>query len=181
MDDTFPVLTESQLNRVIQSCGDFQQALSALTFLLDECSFSSEHSRAEIRKFRCYEDAAIVAFARPFEVSRGRIILGLRATGVQLSPSDQELKSKIIDLRRKVVAHSDDDSMHFKISTTGPIGDSAVTMPILLFNESLRLDLAEVQELHALLRKLVHGLANLLFLIAQRQPERLNLYKLPVG
>jgi hypothetical protein len=112
-----PDLTDAQLTRVIQACGDFQQALSALTFLSEECDYAATYSTAELRKFQCYENAAIVAFARPFEVSRGRAVLGLRAIGVRLTSSEEHLKNKIIELRRKVVAHSDDERMHFKIST----------------------------------------------------------------
>lgn len=176
-----PALTDEQLTRVIQSCGDFQQALSALTFLSEECDYSVAYSTAELRKFQCYENTAIVAFARPFEASRGRIVLGLRAVRVQLSTAEQRLQSKIIDLRRKVVAHSDDERMHFKISTLQPFEDSPVALPVLLFHESLRLDPSEAEALQALLRKLVRGLAETIFALAQRQPERLNVYKLPAS
>ena len=180
MDNPTPDLTDAQLTRVIQSCGDFQQALSALTFLSEECDYAAKYSTAELRKFQCYENAAIVAFARPFEVARGHTALGLRAVGVQSNGAEEQLKSKVIGLRRKVVAHSDDERMHFKISTMQPFQDSPITLPVLLFQESLRLDPTEVQELQALLRKLVHGLAERLFALAQSQPERLNVYKLPV-
>jgi len=174
-------LTDAQLTRAIQSCGDFQQALSALTFLLEECDYSVKYSTAALRKFQCYENAAIIAFARPFEVSRGRTVLGTRAAGVRLSGPEEQLKSKIIDLRRKVVAHSDDELMHFRISTLQPFEDSAVALPVLQFHESLRLDPTDVVELQALLRKLVRGLTEMLFALAQTQPERLNVHKLPVS
>ena len=181
MNNLTPDLTDAQLNRVIQSCGDFQQSLSALTFLSEECDYAARYSTAELRKFQCYENTAIVAFARPFEAARGRIVLGLRAVGVRLNAAEEQLKSKIIGLRRKVVAHSDDERMHFKISTMQPFQDSPVTLPILLFQESLRLESNEVEELQTLLCKLVRGLAESLFALAQSQPERLNVYKLPVA
>lgn len=172
-------LTDTQLARIIQSCGDFQQALSALTFLLEECDYAASYSRTELRKFQCYENAAVVAFARPFEVSRGRTALGLRAVGVQLNAAEEQLKCKIINLRRKVVAHSDEERFHFKISTVHPFEDSPVALPVLLFQETLRLDPAEVEELQALLRKLIRGVGKTVFSIAQSQPERLNVYKMP--
>lgn len=174
-----PDLTDAQLTRVIQACGDFQQALSALTFLSEECDYAATYSTAELRKFQCYENAAVVAFARPFEVSRGRTVLGLRAIGVRLSSTEERLKGKVIELRRKVVAHSDDERMHFKISTVQPFEDFPVSLPVLLFQESLRLDPADIEELQALLRKLVRGIAETLFALAQSQPARLNIYKLP--
>lgn len=181
MDYPTPDLTDAQLTRAIQSCGDFQQALSALTFLLEECDYATKYSTAELRRFQCYENTAIVAFARPFEVSRGRTAIGLRAVGVRLDSSEEQLKSKLVDLRRKVVAHSDDERMHFKISTLQPFEDSSVALPVLLFQETLHLDPSEVKELQALLRKLVRGLTQTLFVLAQSQPERLNVYKQPVS
>ena len=181
MDNPTPDLTDAQLIRVIQSCGDFQQALSALTFLLEECDYAAKYSTVELRKFQCYENAAIIAFARPFEAARGRTVLGLRAVGVRLNASEEQIKSKIIGLRRKVVAHSDDERMHFKISTMRPLEDSPITLPVLLFQESLRLEPNEVEELQTLLRKIIRGLAESLFALAQSQPERLNVYKLPVA
>lgn len=177
MDRPVPDLTDTQLIRVIQSCGDFQQALSALTFLLEECDYAAKYSVVELRKFQCYENSAIVAFARPFEVSRGRTALGLRAVGVRLNAAEEQLKNEVIDLRRKVVAHSDEERMHFKISTNQPFEDSPITLPVLLFQESLRLESSEAEELVALLRKLIRALSETIFAIAQRQPERLNVYK----
>lgn len=179
MDRPVPDLTDTQLIRLIQSCGDFQQALSALTFLLDECDYAAKYSVVELRKFQCYENSAIVAFARPFEVSRGRTALGLRAIGLQLNADEEQLKNEVIDLRRKVVAHSDEERMHFKISTIQPFEDSPASLPTLLFQESLRLESRETEELVALLRKLIRALSETIFAIAQIQPERLNVYKAP--
>ena len=179
MDSPHPNLTDTQLTRIIQSCGDFQQALSALTFLVEECDYTAKYSRVELRKFQCYENAAIVAFARPFEVSRGRTSLGLRAVGVRLDAAEEQLKDRIIDLRRKVIAHSDEERMHFKISTTQPIDDSLVALPVLVFQESLRLDPVVVEDFQSLIYKLIHGLSATIFAIAQSHPERLNFYKIP--
>lgn len=172
-------LTDAQLIRAIQSCGDFQQALSALTFLVDDCDYAVKYSTEELRRFQCYENAAIVAFARPFEVSRGRSALGLRAVGIRLSAAEERLKGRVIALRRKVVAHSDEELMHFKISAERPFEDSPIALPLLIFQEFLRLDAVEVQEMQDVLRKLVRGLAKMIFALAQSEPDRLNIYKLP--
>jgi hypothetical protein len=174
-------LTNAQLFRIIQSIGDFQQAQSALTFLLGECDHTAKYTSVELRKFLCYESAAIVAFARPFEVSHGRVVLGLRAVGVRLDTAEEQLKSKIVGLRRKVIAHSDDECMHFKISTLQALEDSPVALPVLLFQESLRLERAEVKDAQALLRKLLRGLTETIFVLAQSHPERLNVYKQPIN
>jgi len=55
---------------IIYSAWDFQQALSALTFLLEECDFDEQYSRIQLRKFRCFETTTIVSFSRPFKVAR---------------------------------------------------------------------------------------------------------------
>ena len=140
VNSSVPDLTDAQLMRLIQSCGDFQQALSALTFLFEECDYAGKYSVPHLRKFRCYESAAIIAFSRPFDSSRGRTALGLRAVGVQLSAEEKVLKSKVVELRNRVIAHSDEESMHFKISTIEPVEGSGHQLPILLFQEALRLE-----------------------------------------
>jgi hypothetical protein len=50
---------------------DFQQALSAATFLLEEVDHSTKYPLAEIRRFRCYETAMVIAYARPFSKRKG--------------------------------------------------------------------------------------------------------------
>jgi hypothetical protein len=71
-------LSDAQLQRIIYSLWDFQQALSAITFLLEECDFGAKYHFVELRKFRCYETNIIVSFTRPFETSRGHTSLGLK-------------------------------------------------------------------------------------------------------
>ena len=48
-------LTDSQLRRLVYSAWDFQQALSALTFLIEDCDYDRLHNVLELRRFRCYE------------------------------------------------------------------------------------------------------------------------------
>ena len=42
-------LTDGQLQRLIYSTWDFQQALSALTFLMEECDLEARYNRVELR------------------------------------------------------------------------------------------------------------------------------------
>ena len=179
MTSPLHALTEDQLHRVIYSSWDFQQALSALTFLVDECDFDETYTRPQLRKFRCYETSAIISFARPFENARGRDTLGLRALGVELSAGERLLKDRLLSLRRKVIAYSDDEFMHFKGSVVQPIEDSPLVMPAIFFQESLHLDQEEVQAFIALLTKFVRAISTKLFELAQVQPERLDIYKSP--
>lgn len=106
-------------------------------------------------------------------------MLVLRDVGVQLDPIEKRIKKKVVELRQKVIAHSDDERMHFRISTTQPFSDSPASLPVLMFNESLRLNEEEVNALRSLLRKLILGLSKSLYALAQMQPERLNFYKTP--
>jgi hypothetical protein len=172
-------LTEGQLHRLIYSTWDFQQALSALTFLMEECDFEARYNPVELRKFRCYESNLIISFARPFEPSRGQTTLGLRAIGLQLTPEEIELKDAMLSLRRKIIAHSDEQLMHFRASTYQPLEDSPFTLPQLQFIESLYIKETQCRPLEALLRKLIAGICKALFALAQAEPKRLNLYKQP--
>lgn len=179
MSEALSNLTDSQLHRLIYSNWDFQQALSALTFLMEECNFQAQYGRIELRKFRCYESSLIISFARPFEPSRGQTTLGLRNIGVQLDSQEIALKETMLNLRRKVIAHSDDAPMHFRGSTHRPLEDSPISMPLFQYVESLHIEEAHCRPLETLLRKLTCSISTALFSLAQSAPDRLNFYKQP--
>jgi hypothetical protein len=146
---------------------------------MEECDFEARYNPVELRKFRCYESNLIISFARPFEPSRGQTTLGLRAIGLQLTPEEIELKDAMLSLRRKIIAHSDEQLMHFRASTYQPLEDSPFTLPQLQFIESLYIKETQCRPLEALLRKLIAGICKALFALAQAEPKRLNLYKQP--
>ncbi len=54
---------EQRRLRLLYSIHDLELALSAIVFL-GECDPDERYDRAAIRRFRCYETAAIVAYAR---------------------------------------------------------------------------------------------------------------------
>ena len=62
-----------QLMRLAMSARDFRHALSAATFLTEECDWIKSYSNAESRKFHCYETTMVVAYGRPFVQSRGQV------------------------------------------------------------------------------------------------------------
>ncbi|ODN67404.1 hypothetical protein [Methylophaga muralis] len=171
-------LTEAQLDRVIYSLWDFQQALSALTFLLEECEYKEKYSRVELRRFKCFEATAIISFARPFVTSRGKTTLGLNSLGIQLSKKQKELRDKLIYIRKTIVAHSDEEEMHFR-SHTFDISDFDAKMAHFQFDEGLHLSEADVWKFVELLHFLKDGIFKRLFNLAQHQPEMLNKYKQP--
>lgn len=95
----------------------FQQALSALTFLLEECDFESKYDKIKLRRFRCYESTVIIAMSRPIETTKGDVTIGFRALGIKHSQDEKALLARISKLRNKVIAHSISEEMHFRIDT----------------------------------------------------------------
>lgn len=170
-------ITEQQLTRAIYSLWDFQQALSALTFLLEDCEFEEKYDKVTLRRFRCYESNLIISMARPFETTRGGTTIGLKALGIQILDSEKALVEKVLDLRRKIIAHSAEEEMHFRVSTF-PV-DGEMKFPHFQFNEGLHLEKKELLELEIFLRKLMSGMAHFFFKVAQENPEMLNKYKQP--
>lgn len=171
-------ITEQQLVRAIYSTWDFQQALSALTFLLEDCDFGRSYDKVSLRRFRCYESALIVSMARPFEITRSGTTIGLRALGIFLSDDEKALVSKVLDLRRKIVAHSAEEKMHFR-STTFSVMDGDFNFPHFQFNERLHLEEYELRRLEVFLKRLKGKLAEFFFEVAQARPELLEKYREP--
>ncbi len=99
--------------RMLSALGDFQLALSAADFI-QEADENEKYNHVALRRFRCYEHTAIVAYARPFSQSKGKTPkLSLKMCGVTLTPKEQALHDRVIDLRNKLVAHSDTEMMNF--------------------------------------------------------------------
>ena len=171
-------LNERQLTRAIYSLWDFQQALSGLTFLLEDCDYSKSYTAIELRRFRCYEATVIISMARPFEKSRNGTTLNLGALGIRLDQAEKRLIDRVMLLRRKIVAHSDEDEMHFRASTF-PVLEGEFNFPRLQFDETLYLDEADLRGLELLLRKLKHDLAAYFFKLAQEDPGFLEKHKTP--
>lgn len=172
-------LTDSQLLRLIYSRWDFQQALSALTFLIEDCDFSARYEVVRLRRFRCFETSAIIAFCRPFEPGRGQTVVGLRAIGLRLTKDEDYLRKKLLTLRRQVIAHSDEEEMHFIGEVVQPLDDVPIHVPNFEFVEGLHLSEEEAHELEHLLRKLLHRISDVLMDLASHSPERLAQYRIP--
>lgn len=163
--------SESIPHRIVYSGWDFQQALSALTFLVEECDFDRQYSKVELRRFRCFETTLIVAFARPFKAGRGRDDLDLSKIGLQFTDEEEKLKNKLLRLRDKVVSHSDEDEMEYRTYSFTVFDDSELRMPVALFQEGLYLCEEEYFKIEKLLHKLTHSIASYKFHFAQKNPE----------
>ncbi|MDF2415401.1 hypothetical protein [Aeromonas sp. 1HA1] len=166
-------------HRVIYSGWDFQQALSAVTFLIQECEYDKKYSHIDLRRFRCFETTLIVSFARPFKVGKGREELDLSLIGFEFSTEELELKNKIIRLRDKVVSHSDEEEMEYLTYSIKPFDDHDVRMPIARFREALYLEEDEIKKLDSLLQRLNYALSIYQFKIVQLHPDEFNKRKSP--
>lgn len=76
-------------------------------------------------------------------------------------------------LRRRLVAHSDEEEMHFR-SVTFPVLEGTFNFPHVQFDETLHLEEEELVQLETLLRKLKQRLAEFLFELAQEEPSALE-------
>lgn len=162
---------QSMSRRIIYSGWDFQQALSALTFLLEECNFDEKYNKIQWRKFRCYETNLVVSFARPFKMGRGREILNLKEVDFEFTELENKLKEKIIHLRDKVVSHSDEEAMVFKVSSFKPFEDKEVRMPVEEFSETLHFSEEEYIEIEKLLHRITRAIAEYKFDYVQNNPD----------
>lgn len=175
------VPTDEQFHRVVYSIWDFQQALSALTFLADECDPAGSYSRVDLRRFRCYESQAIISFARPFGATRSGVQLSAKKVGVSLSASEKRLMDQILHLRNKIIAHSDSEEMHYKSELLDIGGGKPLSAPWFTFDERLILTETQREDLVSLLRRLLHGVMSYAFELCKSNPERFQRYKLPVS
>lgn len=147
--------------RLIHALSDFQQAMSALTFI-DELEPDREITRVELRRYRCLEDAAVVAYWRPFSQSQGLPSLSLKQIG--LIPSDRELRlHELIKLQRnKVVAHTDVDRMRIALKAWRPHPGFSGVLPHIIRDDSLAL-FNQREEWMDWLRKVVDATATAVF------------------
>jgi hypothetical protein len=171
-------LTEHQLKRAIYSSWDFQQALSAPTFLLEDCDFNEKYEQVSLRRFRCYECTLIISMDRPFEKTRTGTTIGLTALKVKLTSNEKALQKKVTNLRGTIVTHSAEEEMHYR-SSTFPVLDGQFNVAHFQFNEGLHLEENGLLESDNFLRKLRGGLEKSFVTPAQEKPELLAKYRQP--
>ncbi len=97
---------------------------------------------------------------------------------MKLDDREQELLDKVSFLRRKIVAHSDEEEMHFR-SSTFTVLDGEFNFPHMQFDEGLSFGETELRELETMLRKIMFGMAKFFFELAQNEPDVLQEYKIP--
>lgn len=134
-DKTVAMLTAEDI-RLIHSLSDFQQALSGLTFI-DELEPDQKMTRVELRRYRCIEDAAVVAYWRPFSECRGLPKLSFKKLGIKPTTAERELHDELKAHRNKVVAHTDVERMRLGFKSWKPFDEREVFMPHLIRDDSL--------------------------------------------
>jgi hypothetical protein len=176
--DKIALHAEARRRRLLYSLNDLQQALSACDFLY-ECEESNTYSRIELRRFRCYETTLVVAYTRPFTPSRGAAApLTMKMVGLKLSNHRQALHDRLMDMRNKIMAHSDSEMMRM---TTQPFdvsmqdGERPMYLVQTVFDEGVTLLAALLIETNELLREVYQAVYGTLHKELQANPELFNI------
>lgn len=156
--------------RLFYSLRDLQFALSAFDFLL-ELELDHRYSEVELRRFRCYLDAGVIAYCRPFTATKGVPTLSFKQIGVKLTAGQRQLHDSLWDYRNKVVAHSDADRMRIAVSVLTPFEERQdIAMPMIVVDEGLPF-LDQRDALIAWLHVLMRALSEKTFALAQSGPR----------
>ena len=174
----FSNITDKQLRRCLASLADLHQAATAVSLLRSEVHWNRKYKNEELRRFRCYETTAIVAFSRPFATGRSGVSLSLKALGVTLTEPQKALKKKVQTLRDKIVAHTDDDWMHFRVSLHEFKGFDQ-PLPHYQAVEGIRLSETELRVLDEMVYEILEGIRRLMFDMSRECPERVEGYVRP--
>lgn len=163
---------------MLSALGDFQLALSAATFL-QEADENEKYSVAELRRFRCFEQTAIVSYSWPFSQSKGSApSLSPKKIGLSLSQPEKDLHDGVIRLRNKAIAHSDVELMNFAAAThdMSDLVGKPHFAPLAEFDEGLFFsEWLDQQKFINLISKALDSLCKKLHELAQADPTALNL------
>ena len=176
--DQIALHAEARRRRLLYSLNDLQHALSACEFLY-ECEETNTYSKIELRRFRCYETTLVVAYTRPFVQSRGVAApLTLKMVSLKLSKDRQALHERLMDMRNKIMAHSDSEMMRM---TTQPFdvsmqdGEPPMYLIQMVFDEGITLHGALLIETNELLHEVYQAIYATLHKELQTNPELFNL------
>jgi hypothetical protein len=143
-------------------------ALSALYFLC-ELEEGQTITRDERRRYRCFEDAAVIAYGRAFTKAEGLPFLVFKHMDLKPTPEEQALHHRLMDRRRKVVAHSDADRQRI-LFTTDPFDEGLEIMfPGLDYDDALAF-FEDRWTLLEWLNRLIHAACVVVFEQVQGRP-----------
>ena len=169
------------LKRLVIAHADLQNALSAITFLMEEVDENSQYTKIELRRLKCFETMFIVSYGRAFTKSKGRYDqISLRKIGVKLTPMERDLHNLIIKLRNSVYAHSDEEFAHVRLDLhTMEMPSGPYALPLLQFDDGLEFaGFAKQDAAVHLISKIMYGLFQTVQALAARHPEA-SLYLRP--
>jgi hypothetical protein len=163
--------------RMMYSRYDLQLALSAITFL-SECEWERPISTVDLRRYKCFETTAIVAYTRPFVESRGgHYPLNFKMINFLPSAPQLAFHDEIINLRNKVIAHSDFDMMrmvseHYTIPMPHQGKDFVFFQSV--FDEGITLNGKKCDAVENLIRYVFDALVRHLYSEAQNNPGKFS-------
>jgi hypothetical protein len=153
---------------------DFQLALSATEFLL-ECNPDQAITVVQLRRYKCYETTAIIAYTRPFSESRGETPrLSLDLIGVSLDGKQRALHERLMLLRNKVIAHSDSEMMRMAVDIRSVDFGNGDAFPLIAarFDEGLEfVGYEPICEMQTLFNTVYQGVFETLQKDARANPE----------
>jgi hypothetical protein len=102
--------------------------------------------------------------------------LSLKQCKTELTKNERQLHERILNLRNKLFAHSDEEFIRFSstvLTTALPDDRGDMHIPLFQFNEGLKFSSRrKIDEVIGLIRKLMHGLMIQMFDEAQVNPEK---------
>lgn len=104
----------------------------------------------------------------------------MTSEGIELTEKEEKLKQKILTLRDKIVAHSDEEEMEYATTSIQPLEDSELRLPLEIFQEDLHLEEEEYFELEELLHRIIQSIAKWKFHFCQSGPDKYERKKLPI-
>lgn len=169
---------ERRRRRLLYSLNDLQQALSAGSFLYD-CEEDHTYSRADLRRFRCYETTLIVAYTRPFTQSRGAAApLTMKMIDLKLTTERQALHGRLVEMRNTIMAHSDSEMMRMTteaFDVPSRDGDPPLYLIQTVFDEGVTLLGALLNETNELLNEVYNAIYRTLHKEVQGNPKLFNI------
>lgn len=156
--------------RLVQSLADFQMACSAVEFMceLDEDCLVT---RVERRRYRCFEDTAVIAYGRVFANANNLPMLSFKQINISPNSDERALHERLLERRNKVVAHSDADRQRISFTTECFSWENKqVMMPRLDFDDALAF-FAEREALVAWFSTLISATRKRLFEQVQNMSE----------
>jgi hypothetical protein len=153
---------EARRRRLLYSLNDLQHALSACEFLY-ECEEKNTYSKIELRRFDAMK-------RRSSSRTRGRspslgAPLTMKMVGLKLSNDRQALHDRLVDMRNKIMAHSDSEMMRV---TTQPFdvsmqaGEPPIYLIHTVFDEGVTLRGTVLIETNILLREVYQAVYGIL-------------------